>query len=132
MDSTYSGGLAMSGFDYIADTNAVVYLLAGNACMKPFLGKKLAVSVITVMELLSFPEIDEKEETTIRSFLNNCEILNISEGIRELTIEIRRTYKTKLPDAIIAATAVSSSVPLITADVGFLKIKSLQVEKLMP
>ena len=77
MDSTYSGGLAMSGFDYIADTNAVVYLLAGNACMKPFLGKKL-------------------------------------------------------PDAIIAATAVSSSVPLITADVGFLKIKSLQVEKLMP
>ena len=114
----------MSGFDYIAVTNAVVYLLAGNSCMGPFLGKKLAVSVITVMELLSFPEIDEKEETIIRNFLNNCEILNISEGIRELTIEIRRTYKTKLPDAIIAATAVSSSVPLITADVGFLKIKS--------
>ena len=122
----------MSGVDYIADTNAAVYLLAGNACMKPFLGKKLAVSVITVMELLSFPEIDEKEETTIRSFLKNCEILNISEDVSEHTIKIRRTYKIKLPDAIIAATAVSSSVPLITADAGFLRIKSLQVEKLLP
>ena len=95
----------MSGVDYIADTNAVVYLLAGNSCMEPFLGKKLAVSVITVMELLSFPEIDEKEETIIRNFLNNCEILNISEGIRELTIEIRRTYKTK-------ETLINSAVPV--------------------
>ena len=43
----------MSGFDYIADTNAVVYLLAGNSCMEPFLRKKLAVSVITVMECFS-------------------------------------------------------------------------------
>ena len=48
MDSTYSGGLAMSGFDYIADTNAVVYLLAGNACMKPFLGKTLQISDLQV------------------------------------------------------------------------------------
>ena len=43
----------MSGIDFLADTNAVVYLLSGNNCMKPFLQKTVAVSVISYMELLS-------------------------------------------------------------------------------
>lgn len=122
----------MSGIDYIADTNAIVYLLAGNSCMRPFLQKKLAVSVITVMELLSFPGIDENEEITIREFLKNCDVLDISETVREKTISIRRKYKLKLPDAIIAATAFENNIPLLTADTGFLRVTSIQVEKLVP
>ena len=122
----------MSGIDYIADTNAIVYLLAGNSCMQPFLQKRLAVSVITVMELLSFPGIDSNEETTIREFLKNCEVLDISEAVREKAISIRRMYKLKLPDAIIAATACENSIPLLTADTGFLKVATIQVEQLIP
>ena len=52
----------MSGTDYLADTNAIICLLNGNDCMKPFLQKKLAVSVITFMELLSFPSLTMEEE----------------------------------------------------------------------
>lgn len=46
----------MNGIEYLADTNAVIYLLSGNDCMKPFLQKKLAVSVISFngASLLSF------------------------------------------------------------------------------
>ncbi|MCR5456443.1 MAG: PIN domain-containing protein [Bacteroidales bacterium] len=45
---------------------------------------------------------------------------------------MRRTYGTKLPDAIVAATAIECNVPLITADKGFRKIKELQLELINP
>ena len=122
----------MSGIDYLADTNAIIYLLGGNACMKPFLQKKLAVSVITFMELLSFSSITVEEEKSIRQFLNLCEIFSIDEQIREKTIELRKINKIKLPDSIIAATAITKGVPLLTADTGFLKISGLQIKKLNP
>ena len=122
----------MNGIEYLADTNAIIYLLSGNDCMKPFLQKKLAVSVISFMELLSFPSITDKEEKTIRQFLDKCDILPIDELTREKTILVRKKQKVKLPDAIIAATAMTRDLSLITADTGFFKLEGLQVEKLEP
>ena len=122
----------MSGIDFIADTNAVIYLLEGRECMRGFLDKSLGVSVISAMELLSYPDISSEEDAKIREFLGDCETFNISEEVKEQTIQIRRTYKTKLPDSIIAATAVCHGVPLITADTGIYKISELKVEKIIP
>ena len=122
----------MNGIDYLADTNAIVYILSGNECMKPFTNSRLAVSDISFMELLSFPSISAQEEDTIRRLLKRCDILHIDETIMELTIQLRRAYKIKLPDAIIAATAVSRGLPLLTADTGFFRIDNLQLEKLIP
>lgn len=84
------------------------------------------------MELLSFPSITDKEEKTIRQFLNKCDILPIDELTREKTILVRKKQKVKLPDAIIAATAMTRDLSLITADTGFFKLEGLQVEKLEP
>ena len=50
----------------------------------------------------------------------------------ELTIQLRWSHRIKLPDAIIAATAVSCGLPPLTADTGFFKIDNLQLEKLFP
>ena len=122
----------MNGLEYLADTNAVLYLLSGNACMAPYLGKRLTVSVISVMELLSFPAITSDEEKTIRAFLDQCEVIQISELVREQTIRIRRQYNVKLPDAIIAATAISYDLTLLTADNGVFKIQDLKANKLQP
>lgn len=122
----------MSGIDYIADTNAVVYLLNGNECMKPYLGKKLGVSVISVMELLSFPEITDAEDKKIRAFLDRCEVLQITDDVKERTIQFRRKKKVKLPDAIIASSAMAQGKPLITADTGLFHVDGLQLEKLNP
>ena len=44
--------LEMNGIDFLADTNALIYLLNGKSCMRPFLQNKLAFSVISEMELL--------------------------------------------------------------------------------
>ena len=122
----------MNGIDFLLDTNAVIYLLTGNLCMKPFLDYKFGVSIISNIELLSFPNISEKEEKIIKSFLNDCKIINISQHIVEKTIELRKEYKIKLPDSIIASTSIAECIPLITADKGFSKIKELKLELINP
>ena len=100
--------------------------------MRPYLHERLAVSVITFMELLSFPGLTAEEEKSIRKFLSLCEILQIDEKVREETIRIRRKYKVKLPDSIIGATAVTQELTLLTADTVFLKIADLKVGELKP
>ena len=122
----------MNGIDYLADTNALLYLLNGNACMKPFLSAKLGVSCISEMELLSFPSISQNEEEDIREYLNACTVVALSSNIKERTIALRRMYRIKLPDAIVAATAIEENVPLISADKGFCKMVELQLELLKP
>ncbi len=122
----------MNGIRYLADTNAIIYLLNGNDCMKPFLSEQLYVSIITELELLSFSDITEQEEINIRSFLAECCILSLDDSISERTISVRKKYKMKLPDAIIASTAIENGLKLITADKGFEKIKELEIAILDP
>ena len=122
----------MNGINFVADTNALIYLLNGNTCMTPYLDKNLSYSVISEMELLSYPGITESEENSIKSLLKECEEVVLSAEIKEKTIEIRKKYKTKLPDAIVAASAIVSGLPLITADKGFNQIVELNLEMIVP
>ena len=84
------------------------------------------------MEWLSFSGITESEENNIKSLLLDCNEINISDEIKEKTIEIRKKYKTKLPDAIVAASAIVNNIPLITADKGFNQIKELNLKLIVP
>ena len=118
----------MNGTDFVADTNALIYLLDGNSCMSPFLQSKLAFSVISEMELLSLSGITATEESNIKSLLLDCKEISLTGEVKEKTIEIRKKYKTKLPDAIVAASAIVNNLPLITADKRFNQIEELQLE----
>ena len=122
----------MNGINFVTDTNALIYLLNGNTCMTPYLDKNLSYSVISEMELLSYSGITESEENSIKSLLKECEEVALSAEIKEKTIEIRKKYKTKLPDAIVAASAIVSGLPLITADKGFNQIVELNLEMIVP
>ena len=46
--------------------------------------------------------------------MNDSSILDLTNSIVDRSIEIRKNYKTKLPDAIIAATALVYDLILIT------------------
>ncbi len=122
----------MSGIDYLADTNAIIYLLNGNDCMRPYVDKKLAVSAISYMELLSYSGLKSDDEAIIRNLLGECTLLNLSRDVMEETISIRKERKIKLSDSIIAGTAKKNDIPLLTADVGFEKIDGLKVVLLKP
>jgi predicted nucleic acid-binding protein len=116
----------MSGTDLLLDTNVVIGLLKGNApavalaesaCLSL---DRAAVSQITRMELLGFPSLTEEEEHEIRAFLSCCRVCLLDEHIEAEAIRLRRKGGLKLPDAIIAATALVNGYRLLTLDGGLL------------
>jgi predicted nucleic acid-binding protein len=76
---------------------------------------------ITKLELLGFPAITEREEKDILNFLKKLPLLAMTETIESETIKIRRNTKLKLPDAIIAATAIVIGAEVVSTDPHFLK-----------
>lgn len=79
------------------------------------------------MELLSFKGLTPSEETSIANFLSECKLININSTIKFNTIVIRKEYGNRLPDSIIAATALFLDIPLFTADKDFKKVKQLEL-----
>ena len=122
----------MNGIDFIADTNAIIYLLSGKPYMKQYEDARFGVSVITEMELLSFPRITPAELSNLKDLLSDCIIFPLDIAVKDRAIHIRRTYGTKLPDSIVAATSLECATPLITADKGFKKILELDLRLLEP
>ena len=122
----------MIGIDYLLDTNAILYFLSGNECMEPYVSGKIAYSIISEMELLSYTKISYDEEEIIKRFLKKNISVSISEEVKKRTIQIRKKYNIKLPDAIIAASAIEINLVFLTADLGFAKVKELKLELIKP
>jgi len=113
----------MNGNNVLLDTNIVLYLLSGEKTLIPILEeKKLFLSFISQLELLGARYLNHDDIKKIEQFISECTIIDITEGIKEVAIEIRQKYNIKLPDCIIAATALWLNMPLITADQDFKKI----------
>ena len=74
------------------------------------------------MELLGYPNITSDEERLISDRLSKFTYLSISTEVEDLAIALRRTRKLKLPDALIAATAIHYSLELLTLDQALLAI----------
>jgi len=106
----------MSGIDFLADTNIILYLLEGNPCIRPFINSKLAVSVVSEIELLGWHKIKRQESQIVKELLDNCFVIELLPSIKEIAIELKQKQKIKLPDAVIAATSIYLQIPLLTAD----------------
>jgi predicted nucleic acid-binding protein len=117
----------MSGDRIVIDTSLIINLFSGSTEVRELIAERvLFVSVISEIEVLSFPQLTDNDKGLIKDFLSQCYIVDIEPAIKDITIEIRAKYKTKLPDAVIAATAIYFDIPLFTMDKGFEKIVNLQ------
>ena len=117
----------MNGIDFLADTNILLYVHEGNPSVEPFLNFSIATSFVTEIELLGWYKISESDKKGIRLLLNDCTIIDLSPEIKKLAIEIKQRNKIKLPDALIASTAIFMGTPLVTADQDFKKINGLEI-----
>jgi predicted nucleic acid-binding protein len=118
----------MSGNKICVDTNILLYFLEGDQEVIEILSnKEIVVSFITELELLSFPKLSPDSEDTIKGLLKNCQIVDLTAEIKELTLKIRRKSNLKLPDSIVAATAFHSKLPLLTADKRFRFVEELEL-----
>ena len=110
----------MNGNRVVFDTCAVIKLLDPKYEL-PSLGinideAQLYTSVVVRMELLAKPELRSQEERTILAFLNAIVVAPLDSSVEKTAIEIRRSTKIKLPDCIVAATAITLNAILLTND----------------
>jgi len=114
---------------FLLDTNAAIYLLGGRL-REDLPQGDYGVSVITEIELLSFHALGPDDERIAREFLAGILRYPITDAVRDRTIVLRRQLRFKLPDALIAATALEADAILLTNDRQFQLVQSLDVRSL--
>jgi len=85
-----------------------------------------AISVITKIEALSWKASDPAFETIASRFIASSAVFDLTPAVVDKTIELRRAMRIKIPDAIIAATAIVHNLTLITSDSDFNAIPGLK------
>jgi predicted nucleic acid-binding protein len=104
------------GQNYLIDTNVILDFLGGKLPEKTelFLSEiiddRINLSAINKIELLGFSNVEQ----VLIDLVSFAVIYHIDNEIIEKTIELRKKYVIKLPDAIIAATAIVNDLILIS------------------
>lgn len=116
------------GIKYLWDTNTVIYFLQQQfpPGAEKFIDNTLknfapGISVITEMELLCWKATNEKDLKVVHNFIEDAMVFELEKDIKIKTAKIRKTHKIKLPDAIIAATALTYNLILLTRNVSDFK-----------
>ena len=117
----------MTGNLILVDTNVLIYMLNGDGAVAESLhDQQIVVSFITEIELQSY-EMSTDILEKVKDLLSQCLIVEINSDIKARCIELVKSKKCKLADGIVAATAMSYELPLITADKNFSRIEELNL-----
>jgi tRNA(fMet)-specific endonuclease VapC len=122
----------MSGARLVLDTNAIVALLNGSSGLsgKVYKAQWIGISVISYLEFLAYSGLSPEDQTLFADFCNRIDVIGLGvedAKLLDTTTQLRRDYRLKLPDAIIAATALTTDATLVTADDDFKKVSDLAV-----
>lgn len=119
---------------YLLDTNTIInYLdaslpISAMAFMNKIVDEQSNISVISKIETLGYNFEFISEKNTMEIFVGNSTVLYLNEDIVNQTILIRKAKKIKLPDAIIAATAITHNLTLVSRNVAdFKNISGIKV-----
>jgi len=119
---------------YLIDTNVIIDYLSGKyeTSILDWLDLQFEqgvnISVINRIEALAFQFTDAEEHRLMHEFIAGSVVLPLNEPVADQTIQVRLETKAKLPDAIIAATALVFNMTLLTRNTSdFKKIINLKV-----
>lgn len=123
------------GIKYLWDSNTAIYFLqkqfppATEKLIEDLLIESLpAISAITEIELLCWKTTSDTDLRLLTDFIDDVTIIELEKPIKLKTAEIRKINRIKLPDAIIAATALIHNLTLITRNIkDFDNIRGLKV-----
>ena len=123
----------MEQTQYLIDSNSIIDYLgenlppAGMEFLNKIIDNVPNVSVISKIEVLGFNTADQHYQILF-NFMNDATVFDLTGSVVDVCIELRKKYKTKLPDAIIAATAMVYDLVLITRNISdFKNIQELKV-----
>jgi predicted nucleic acid-binding protein len=104
------------GQKYLIDTNVLIdaqmkrLSKSGLDFLAKTINENFIISFITLIEYLGYKNISKSSE----EFIRLANVIETDKLIIQCCIDLRKTYKIKLPDAIIAATALTRNLILIT------------------
>ena len=118
--------------EYLIDTNILIHILAGDlpdqaySIVHDICNESFLISIISKIELLGWRNSTPDGLAMARNLLKEAEIISLTEPISEVAINIRQTQSIKLPDAVIAASALFLNATLVTRNFrDFYGIKGL-------
>lgn len=118
------------GKKFLIDTNILIEYVGdllpkeANNFISEIIDENFLISIINKIEILGHQSVDQKVE----DFISLAESILISNDIVKTTISLRKRHKIKLPDAIIAATAIENDLIILTRNTkDFIIIKDLEV-----
>ncbi len=121
---------------YTLDTNAILYYLKDDlnavSLLREIFSQEapLYISAITELELFAYSSLSPQEEALIEELLTTISIIPLDSHIARLGSFIRRQYRLKVPDSVIAATAVHTGSTLVTRNTrDFKKVTTLSLLK---
>ncbi len=76
---------------------------------------------------MGYNEISAEELSKVESLLADSTIIDINSEIKKIVVELRKSNKIKLPDAIIAATSHHLDIPFMTSDKDLTKLTELNI-----
>ena len=114
----------MENVKILCDTDIMIEYLKGNEITKKFFDKikggNIALSAVTLMELF-YGAFNKRELNKIKRALDEFDILSLNEDITQITIELIENYSKshglKIPDALIASSAIYYDIPLWTYNI---------------
>ena len=119
---------------YTLDTNAILYYLKDDpdtvSSLRNVFTKNvpLYVSAITELELFAFSNLRTAEEKLIEELLTTVAVISLDSHIARLAAFIRRQYRLKVADSVIAATAMFTGSTLLTRNTrDFRRIPNLSL-----
>ena len=120
--------------NYLLDSNTVIDYLEGKMPvraleeMDKIIDQKARISVITQMEILGWFGATSVQLNLLNEFVADAIVFDLTPEMINRTIKIRQQYKIKLPDAIIAATALVYDLNLLSLNIrDFKNIDGLKI-----
>ena len=103
----------------VFDSNILIYHL--NDALPPlvlsqvelWIAEGAVISVMSRIEVLGYPQTADQLQHAMH-LLAFCAEIPLHESVVQRTITLRQQYRIRLPDALIAATALDYSFPLVT------------------
>ena len=114
----------------LLDSNIIIYLGTDKAAQieNILVDKELNVSVITKVETLGYHKLSDKEKKFLNLLFDRINVIPLDDEIITSAIHLKQHRKTSLGDALIAATALTKKLTLVTNNTDdFENIKGLKL-----
>lgn len=110
----------MNGRNLLFDSNIVIYIAQKKLVPDAFVQPEdvLLISDVSFMETMGYTFTDMTERQETEALLAVLFRFPISEPVVQKVIEIRQSRRMKLPDAIIAATALIHNCTIVTRNIS--------------